>query len=215
MSLQHALLGVLEARPMSGYDLVRFFDGSSRWIWAAPQSQIYPTLRRMEEAGLIQGDDEARGPRLTRTVYTVTPAGLTELRRWLELPGKPTPVRDHMLLQALNFDMIDPQAAHEVLDRFITEQDKEAEEAEAHRDRLLHRDTPLLRERLSRRDPADHERIVRLKAHVFDGLAAVARTRAEWARQGQHLLREDYGENPQDERSEGTVGKSGPDAERA
>ncbi|MFJ6084952.1 PadR family transcriptional regulator [Streptomyces sp. NPDC092369] len=190
MSLKHALLGVLEARPMSGYDLVRFFSSSSGWIWAAPQSQIYPTLRRMEDIGLIQGDDEARGPRLTRTVYSITPKGLAELKTWLGIPAKPSPVRDHMLLQALNFDMIDADTAHAVLEQFITEQEKAAEEAEAHRQRLLNRDTPLLVERLKRRDPDDHEPIVRLKAHVFAGVAAVARTRAEWAREGQRLLRE-------------------------
>ncbi|MET8996020.1 hypothetical protein [Amycolatopsis sp. NPDC004169] len=62
------------------------------------------------------------------------------------------------------------------------------EEAEAHRDRLLNKEADLLRERLTRRDPADHDRIARLKAHVFEGVAAVARTRAEWAREGQRLL---------------------------
>ncbi|GFE13202.1 hypothetical protein Sgleb_12490 [Streptomyces glebosus] len=188
MSLQHALLGVLEARPMSGYDLVQFFDGSSGYIWAAPQSQIYPTLRRMEQAGLIAGDDEQRGPRLTRTVYSVTEKGLAELRKWLSTPGKPQPVRDPVLLQALHFDMIESEQAHEVLEQFIREQEAAAEEAEGHRDRLLRQETPLLVERLSRHDPTDHDRIARLKAHVFAGLAATARTRAEWAREGQRLL---------------------------
>ncbi|CAL9650654.1 PadR family transcriptional regulator [Streptomyces sp. enrichment culture] len=188
MSLQHALLGVLEARPMSGYDLVQFFDGSSGYVWAAPQSQIYPSLRRMEQAGLIAGDDEQRGPRLTRTVYSVTEKGLAELRNWLSTPGKPQPLRDSFLLQALNFDMIEPEQAHEVLEQFIREQEAAAVEAEGHRDRLLRRETPLLVERLAHRDPADHDYIAQIKAHVFDGLAAVARTRAEWAREGQRLL---------------------------
>lgn len=188
MSLQHALLGVLEARPMSGYDLVQFFSGSSGYVWAAPQSQIYPTLRRMEEAGLISGDDEQRGPRLTRTVYSVTEKGLAELRNWLSTPGKPQPVRDSVLLQALHFDMIDAEQAHAVLAQFIREQESAAEEAERHRDRLLRQETPLLVERFSRRDSADRDHIARIKAHVFEGLAAVARTRADWAREGQRLL---------------------------
>ncbi|MGW4059811.1 PadR family transcriptional regulator [Amycolatopsis sp. NPDC004747] len=188
MSLQHALLGVLEARPMSGYDLVRFFDSSTGWVWAAPQSQIYPTLRRMERAGLITGDDEQRGPKLTRTVYSITAEGHDELLAWLGTPHDPAPPRDPFLLQALNFEMIDAERAREVLDAFIADQEKAAEEAEAHRDRLLNKETDLLRERLTRRDPADHDRIARLKAHVFEGVAAVARTRAEWAREGQRLL---------------------------
>jgi DNA-binding PadR family transcriptional regulator len=190
MSLQHALLGVLEARPMSGYDLVRFFDSSTGWIWAAPQSQIYPTLRRMERAGLIGGDDEPRGPRLTRTVYTVTEQGLEELDRWLSTSHESAPPRDPFLVQALHFDMIDPEKANDVLEQFISEQQKAADDAEAHRDRLLAKDTSLLKERLTRRDPADHDRIAQLKAHVFDGIARVARTRVEWAREGQRMLNE-------------------------
>jgi DNA-binding PadR family transcriptional regulator len=191
MSLQHALLGVLEARPMSGYDLVRFFDSSTGWIWAAPQSQIYPMLRRMERAGLIEGDDEPRGPRLTRTVYSLTQKGLDELATWLATPHASGPPRDPFLVQALHFDMIEPAQAHDVLARFIDEQEKAAAEAEAHRDRLLHKDTALIKERLTRRDPADHDRIARLKAHVFAGVATVARARADWAREGQRLLAED------------------------
>jgi DNA-binding PadR family transcriptional regulator len=191
MSLQHALLGVLEARPMSGYDLVRFFDGSTGWIWTAPQSQIYPTLRRMERSGLISGDDEPRGPKLTRTVYTVTGKGLAELTAWLGTSHATASPRDPFLVQALHFDMIDAEQAHAVLQQFIDEQQKASQEAETHRDRLLNKDTALIKERLSRRDPAEHDQIARLKAHVFDGIAAVARTRVEWAREGQRLLKDD------------------------
>lgn len=176
---------------MSGYDLVRFFDGSAGWVWAAPQSQIYPTLRRMERSGLIKGDDEPRGPKLTRTVYSVTDQGLAELRAWLGTSHETAPPRDPFLLQALHFDMIDAERAHAVLQQFIDEQEKALAEAEAHRERLLRKDTALLRERLTRRDPADHDRIARLKAHVFEGMAAVARARVEWAREGQRLLTEE------------------------
>ena len=173
---------------MSGYDLVRFFDGSTGWIWAAPQSQIYPMLRRMEQAGLIAGDEEARGPRLTRTVYSVTPKGHSELVSWLGVAHDAAPPRDPFMVQALNFDMIAASEAAGVLEAFIAEQEKAAEEAEAHRDRLLRKETALLKERLTRRDPEDHDRIARLKAHVFEGIAAVARTKVEWARAGQRLL---------------------------
>ncbi|EKX67845.1 hypothetical protein PV416_32515 [Streptomyces ipomoeae] len=41
---------------------------------------------------------------------------------------------------------------------------------------------------MSHRDPADHDSIARVEAHVFDGLAAVARSCAEWAREGRRLL---------------------------
>lgn len=175
---------------MSGYDLAQFFDAATGWVWAAPHSQIYPTLRRMEKSGLIHGDDEIRGPKLTRTVYSLTDKGRAELAGWIGTTHPLVSTRDPFLLQALHFDMIEPKQAHDVLEKFIAEQEAVAAEAEQHRDRLINKDTVLLRERLKSRDPADHDRIARLKAHVFAGIAGVARTRIEWAREGQRLLSE-------------------------
>ena len=43
MSLKHALLGLLNYRPMTGYDLKQRFDHSISHFWSANLSQIYPT----------------------------------------------------------------------------------------------------------------------------------------------------------------------------
>ena len=47
---------------------------------------------------------------------------------------------------------------------------------------------PLLQERLRHRDPADHERGARLKAHVFDYLLDSASLRIAWAEQAIDIL---------------------------
>ncbi|MGC5015874.1 PadR family transcriptional regulator [Streptosporangium sp. DT93] len=191
MSLQHALLGVLEARPMNGYELTRFFEAAPRWVWSAPHSQIYPALRRMEQAGLIEGRQEIRGTKLRRMVYSITERGLEELRAWVGTDHAAAPVRDAFFLKALFFDMIDPQRAASVLRAHIAEQEELIAEWRAHREALLDRDTDLLRERLRNRPPAEHDRIATLKAHVFAGQIAVAQARADWAREGLRLLAED------------------------
>ncbi|MEV0624072.1 PadR family transcriptional regulator [Nonomuraea sp. NPDC050404] len=191
MSLQHALLGVLEARPMNGYELTRFFEAAPRWVWSAPHSQIYPTLRQMEQAGLIEGQKEIRGTKLTRTVYSITDRGLEELRAWTGTDHAAPPVRDAFFLQALFFDMIDQDRAASVLKTHLAEQEQLIAEWGAHRDALLAKDTDLLKERLKSRPPAEHDRIARLKAHVFAGQIAVARARADWARESLRILSED------------------------
>ena len=63
MSLRYALLAVLTARPMTGYDLARTFHASVGHVWNAPNSQIYPELHRMENDGLIAGEDVPWGSR--------------------------------------------------------------------------------------------------------------------------------------------------------
>lgn len=51
MSLRHAALALLSAQPMTGYQLVQYFDDTVGLMWAASDSQIYPELRRMEADG--------------------------------------------------------------------------------------------------------------------------------------------------------------------
>ena len=45
------ILGLLSLRPMSGYDMKRIVDHSTRFFWAASYGQIYPELRRLEADG--------------------------------------------------------------------------------------------------------------------------------------------------------------------
>ena len=51
MSLEHAILGFLNYRAFSGYDLKKAFDTSVNHFWPADQSQIYRTLARLAERG--------------------------------------------------------------------------------------------------------------------------------------------------------------------
>ncbi|EDV5156957.1 PadR family transcriptional regulator, partial [Salmonella enterica subsp. enterica] len=56
MSLRYALLALLTARPMTGYDLAKSFHVSVGHVWHAPDSQIYPELKRMLADGLVEGE---------------------------------------------------------------------------------------------------------------------------------------------------------------
>lgn len=80
MSLRHGLLDLLAGRPMSGYDLSRFFEVSMGNVWPAQHSQIYPELAKLLADGLIEQTGE--GPR-GRRIYETTPAGVEALRAWL------------------------------------------------------------------------------------------------------------------------------------
>lgn len=80
MSLRHAVLGLLELAPATGYELTQRFDVSLSNAWHARHSQIYPELAKLEAEGLAEVVGE--GPRNSRT-YAVTDAGRAELHRWL------------------------------------------------------------------------------------------------------------------------------------
>ena len=70
----YVILGFLSWRPMSGYDIKSVADESTRFFWAASYGQIYPELRRLADAGLIEAAEAAEGGR-RRQEYALTAAG--------------------------------------------------------------------------------------------------------------------------------------------
>jgi PadR family transcriptional regulator AphA len=80
MSLRHSILGLLERKPSTGYELAQMFDVSLRTVWHASHSQIYPELARLSSQGLVEVVE--RGARGSKT-YALTDEGREELRRWL------------------------------------------------------------------------------------------------------------------------------------
>ncbi|KAA3643443.1 MAG: PadR family transcriptional regulator [Chloroflexi bacterium] len=84
--LKHALLGFLSYGPMTGYELKQTMDGSTSYFWHAKQSQIYTTLKRMEQDGLVASEIEPQEKRPDRRVYSINPAGQAMLREWLDAP---------------------------------------------------------------------------------------------------------------------------------
>ncbi len=99
MSLEHAILGFLNYRSYSGYDLKKFFDTSVRHFWPADQSQIYRTLSRMSEKGWMEIEVIRQESRPNRKLYHITPVGREELRRWLVTPLAPEENRSADMIQ--------------------------------------------------------------------------------------------------------------------
>jgi PadR family transcriptional regulator, regulatory protein AphA len=107
------ILGMLAARPRSGYEIKQLVDTSARFFWAASYGQIYPELKRLEKEGLITGSDSANGAR-TRTVYKLTAAGKRAAREWIGGPPQVFELRDEGLLELFFAGSIDPARAPEI-----------------------------------------------------------------------------------------------------
>lgn len=180
MSLRYAILGILEAMPMTGYELGQHFAASANWVWAAPLSQIYPQLAKMEAEGLIVGEDGVAAGRNLRR-YTLNDEGMEALVDWVGESHPARPVRDPMLLQALFLELLPTDAAVGVLHRFIAaERDRVAQWC-MHRTELATGRTPVIAARLSKQPGESHARTKLLKAAAFDGLVALGNARVEWA----------------------------------
>jgi PadR family transcriptional regulator AphA len=80
--LQYALLGLLQYQPMSGYDLEQFINNSIGHFWHAKLSQIYRTLKEMEEAELVTSRFEAQEEHRSKRIYTITETGRKVFAEW-------------------------------------------------------------------------------------------------------------------------------------
>ncbi|WP_028477870.1 PadR family transcriptional regulator [Nocardia sp. CNY236] len=99
MALEHALLVSLTERAGSGYELARRFDQSIGYFWSATHQQIYRTLKRMEASGWVNRTVVAQAGRPDKKVYSVSPAGRTELARWIAEPSDPTLPRNELAVK--------------------------------------------------------------------------------------------------------------------
>lgn len=73
--LSLAILGLLAVRPASGYDLRKTFRTTAMRAFSDSPGAVYPALRRLRAAGLIEGKSERTRTRRTREVFTPTAKG--------------------------------------------------------------------------------------------------------------------------------------------
>jgi DNA-binding PadR family transcriptional regulator len=100
MSLFHTLLGILSWHPMTGYEIKKHIDESIQFFWHAELSQIYPTLKDLEEKGLITAEVIPQDGKPDKRVYSLTPSGSAALLAWLSEPlDKISPNKNVVLLK--------------------------------------------------------------------------------------------------------------------
>ncbi len=117
MSLEHAILGFLNQRPYSGYDLKKIFDTSIRHFWPADQSQIYRTLSRMTKLGWVNNQVIKQESRPDRKEYSITSEGKDEFRRWLTTPLPPEENRSADMIQVFFASELTDEEALEIFER--------------------------------------------------------------------------------------------------
>ena len=101
--LKYALLGFLNYTPSTGYELKQLLDVSTSYFWHAKQSQIYTTLKKMEEDDLVSSRFEPQEGRPNRRVYTISQKGKEELQTRLIKPLENLEKRKERLLLKLFF----------------------------------------------------------------------------------------------------------------
>jgi len=107
-STAYVILGMVSREARSGYEIKALVDGSVRFFWAASYGQIYPELKKLSEAGLVEGVDAPTGDR-KRTVYAITEAGEEALKGWLREPPETLEMREEGLLKLFFSGVLEPE----------------------------------------------------------------------------------------------------------
>ena len=116
MSLDHAILGFLNYRPFSGYDLKKVLDGSIRHFWPADQSQIYRTLARLAKQEYVDVEFIAQQDRPNRKVYHITNKGREEICRWVADERSKEVFRRPFLVQSFFAGMLNDEQILEIFE---------------------------------------------------------------------------------------------------
>ena len=128
-TLRYAVLGLLNRKDMTGYELTREFNSSLAEFWSARHSQIYPELRSLAEEGLVIYEVETSGTALEKKRYSITAEGRRAFMAWEKKPQKPKPTpKDEFRLQLFFSDSLKPAERAVLLD----------DQLRVHAERLAH-----------------------------------------------------------------------------
>jgi DNA-binding PadR family transcriptional regulator len=91
MSVRHGILGLLAHQPRHGYELRAAFEAlvGGGDLWEVKPAQVYTTLARLEESGLVMRDGVEQDGGPEKRIYSLTPLGRNELAEWFTT-GVPT-----------------------------------------------------------------------------------------------------------------------------
>jgi len=125
-TLRFVILGLLSKEDLSGYDMKKRFEGEIGDFWYSNHSQIYPELRKMEEAGLVKPQTQIVGQKMEKKSYHMTDAGREALLEWLQKPlGALLPSRDEFAMKLyLIDDPADPEARRLFQEEIIRHEEK-------------------------------------------------------------------------------------------
>jgi PadR family transcriptional regulator AphA len=111
----YVVLGMVRLGARSGYEIKQAVELSIRFFWTISQAQIYPSLKRLERSGLVEGRDDPQGRR-PRRVFAITADGEAALTRWLRRDDPiPFELRDLGLVKLFFADALDPGDATTLL----------------------------------------------------------------------------------------------------
>jgi len=189
------LLGIVKYKPLSGYDLNKYFKHVIHYFWGADQSRIYRALYEMHRAEWVSIELVEQEDSPDKKLYSITEAGRAELQRWLTTPVPALPSRAVWLGQLFFADELSTEETIALLEDRIARLQAELDE--------LERRTRSDSERVEFITNPESPRRGRLGALTLDYGLMVNRFQIEWAQRAIRMIRAGDGvEDDEEDESE-------------
>lgn len=177
MELRETILGLLNWKPASGYDLKRVISDSEIFYWSGNNNQIYKSLIELEKEGAVthKVQEQEGGP--AKKIYSITAQGREVLRRSLLVAPEAPELRKSFLIQLAWAEMLSDEEILGLLEKY--------EEEVANRLRMSQEQAAR-----AKGSPGQSERERYLWKRIAENLSGAYETELDWVRQTQAELRE-------------------------
>jgi DNA-binding PadR family transcriptional regulator len=102
MSVRYGILALLAEAPSHGYQLKSAFERRTGNQWLLNIGQVYTTIQRLEQKGLVEAIEPDGAAEDDRRDYRITDAGRAELDAWFANPVVlEEPSRDELTIKVL------------------------------------------------------------------------------------------------------------------
>jgi len=120
-TLSLAVLGLIQQKPRSGYDLRKIFSTTPMGHFSTSPGAIYPALKRIEKSGWIRGSIDNNKQLRPRKIYRITTKGLEALKKHLRQKVTKEDVTWRMDDLMLRFAFMDDVAGRDCTLKFLAE----------------------------------------------------------------------------------------------
>ena len=121
MSINHAILGILSFKSVTGYDLKKIIQDSPFMYWSGNNNQIYKSLVELHERGYVTIEICHQESSPSKKIYTITQEGLSELKRWVSSTPESPEFKKRFLIQLAWSDQLNTDELNSLLSEYENE----------------------------------------------------------------------------------------------
>lgn len=121
MNIQDVILGILNKKPHSGYEIKQHFEEYFSFFFDASYGTIYPTLSKMEGLKLITKESVRQEGKPDKNVFTITSTGTERFQTYLHGPVEKEVLRSDFFMHLYFGDMTDKDTVEKMLRQAMEE----------------------------------------------------------------------------------------------